>query len=142
VHRAPPKQGARQVHAEGWLTFLRPSRIGLPPWPDGEGRPVLALSGRIVSDRRHHRVFELYREPVPTCDFGAWTMAFEKLTDFKPEFLRDRSSARMLVGLFLEKERTLTMGACRCGTLVVEAVREPRGAELGCHETASAGCHV
>jgi hypothetical protein len=78
---------------------------------EGEERPVSALYARILSDTRHHRVFELYREPVTTRDFGTWAMAFEKLTDFKPEFLRDQSSARMLVGLFLEKERTLTTGA-------------------------------
>lgn len=75
---------------------------------EGEEAAVDALYARIVRDPRHCQVFLMYRESVTARDFGTWTMAFEQLTDFKPEFLHDSSQARAMVNLFLEKERTLT----------------------------------
>jgi hypothetical protein len=75
---------------------------------EGEQAPVDALYARILRDSRHQQVFLMYRDVVGTRDFGNWEMAFERLTDFKPEFLRDSSHARAMVNLFLEKERTLT----------------------------------
>jgi hypothetical protein len=75
---------------------------------EGERGPVEALYARILSDFRHRQVFELYRDEVPTRDFARWEMAFDRLADFKPEFLHERSHARAMVNLFLEKERTLT----------------------------------
>ncbi|MDX2011570.1 MAG: BLUF domain-containing protein [Myxococcaceae bacterium] len=78
---------------------------------EGDDTNVSALYARILKDSRHRQVFELYREPVTTRDFRTWTMAFDHLAEFKPDFLLDRSSARMLVELFLEKERTLTLGS-------------------------------
>jgi hypothetical protein len=77
---------------------------------EGEEAPVDALYARVVADRRHTQVFALYRDVVSTRDFARWTMAFDRLTDFKPEFLRETSHARELVNLFLEKETTLTSG--------------------------------
>ncbi|MCU0702270.1 MAG: BLUF domain-containing protein [Myxococcaceae bacterium] len=76
---------------------------------EGAAAPVSALYAKILSDKRHRQVFELYREPVTTRDFHTWAMAYEQLADFKPDFVLDRSSARQLVELFLEKERTLTL---------------------------------
>jgi hypothetical protein len=78
---------------------------------EGEEAPVAALYAKIVTDRRHMQVFEVYRDVVSTRDFARWMMAFERLTEFKPEFLRASSHARALVNLFLEKEMTLTRGA-------------------------------
>ncbi len=75
---------------------------------EGEEAPVDALYARILTDSRHRQVFQLYRDPVSTRDFANWMMAFERLTDFKPEYLSDSSHARAMVSLFLEKERTLT----------------------------------
>lgn len=75
---------------------------------EGEEASVDALYAKITSDGRHRQVFQLYRDPVSTRDFANWAMSFDRLTDFKPEFLRDSSHARELVSLFLDKERTLT----------------------------------
>jgi hypothetical protein len=75
---------------------------------EGDEGPVDALYAKIVGDPRHRQVFQLYRDEVTTRDFARWDMAFDRLTDFKPEFLRDRSEARAMVSLFLEKDRTLT----------------------------------
>jgi hypothetical protein len=75
---------------------------------EGDEGPVDALYARIVKDPRHRQVFLLYRDPVTERDFAKWEMAFEHLTDFEPSFLRDRSHARAMISLFLEKERTLT----------------------------------
>ncbi len=84
----------------------------------GEGRFVQLLEGehdvieglyrKIANDTRHQRLFELYRQSVSTRDFPNWSMAFERLADFQPEFLLDCSTARSLITMFLAKGGALT----------------------------------
>ncbi len=72
-----------------------------------EGVPaaVDALFAKIARDPRHQQVFEVYRQSVSTRDFPNWSMAFERLSEVNPAFLRDSSKARTLVTMFLETMR-------------------------------------
>ncbi len=75
---------------------------------EGEHDLIEVLYQKIVSDPRHQRVFEVYRQSVNTRDFPNWSMAFDRLSDFQPEFLLDSSTARSQISRFLEKGGVLT----------------------------------
>jgi hypothetical protein len=72
---------------------------------EGEAAVVDGLYAKIVQDPRHQQVFKVYRQEVGARDLPDWSMAFERLAEFKPEFLRDSSKARALVTMFLEQLR-------------------------------------
>lgn len=72
---------------------------------EGEPAAVDALYAKIARDTRHRQLFEVYRQSVNTRDFPNWSMAFERLAEVQPEFLRDSSRARKLVMMFLKTMR-------------------------------------